>query len=62
MRIRLAELADIDSVRDLLGETWDAAYVPLLGRDLASSLHAEWHSAQVLAKQVGAEHTSFLVG
>jgi hypothetical protein len=62
MRVRLANLDDIDAVHDLLERTWGATYEPLLGRNRVDALHAKWHAPDALARHIGVQGTSFLVG
>ena len=59
--IRTASTADLAAVNRVLVETWHDTYDSLLGRDKVDAITGRWHAIDVLARQLVAPHSSFLV-
>jgi ribosomal protein S18 acetylase RimI-like enzyme len=61
LQIRPATEGDLESVRGVLVETWHDTYDALMGREKVVEITGKWHSVEVLARQLAAAGTSFLV-
>ena len=59
--VRPATAADLDAVRALLHVTWHQVYDGILGPDSVDEVTARWHAEALLAGQLDAPRSSFLV-
>lgn len=59
--IRPAVPDDAEATRRVLVETWHDTYDPLLGPAKVAEITGQWHTAGVLAGQIGEPGASFLV-
>lgn len=59
--IRSASPGDLQTISDLLGETWHATYDQIYGRDRVSEITAEWHSPAALADNLKKPNSEFVV-
>lgn len=59
--VRSASSGDLQTISDLLGETWHATYDPIYGHDRVSEITAEWHSPAVLADNLKKPNSEFVV-
>ena len=59
--IRPAVAADLEQVRQLLVETWHDTYDPLIGPEKVTAITGQWHAPEVLARQIEAPDSVFLV-
>src|SRR5215469_11475476 len=59
--IRPATARDLEQVREILVETWHDTYDTLIGHDRVSEITGQWHTPELLAKQLHTPGVSFLV-
>lgn len=60
-KIRRAATPDLDSVRELLVETWHATYDSIYGRDRVKRITDTWHSIEALKARLDNPRNCFLV-
>lgn len=60
-KIRRAATPDLDSVRELLVETWHATYDSIYGRDRVKRITDTWHSIEALRSRFDSPKSCFLV-
>ena len=61
MQIRRASEDDLDAVRQLLHDTWHAAYDATMGADVVNDITSRWHSEENLSRQLNDPGWCFLV-
>ena len=61
MWLRTATKNDIESIRELLFETWHATYDDLIGKDIVDKIIAKWHSADSLKKYLTRPSSEYIV-
>ena len=59
--IRPATARDLEQVREILVETWHDTYDALIGHDRVTEITGQWHTPELLAKQLQTPGVSFLV-
>ena len=59
--IRPATAADLKQVREILVETWHGTYDALIGHERVAEITGQWHSPELLAKQLQTPGVSFLI-
>jgi ribosomal protein S18 acetylase RimI-like enzyme len=59
--IRSAEPSDAALVRRMLAETWHHTYDRLLGSEKVSTVTTNWHSQEMLSRQIADPKVAFLV-
>jgi ribosomal protein S18 acetylase RimI-like enzyme len=59
--IRPATVADLGQVREILVETWHDTYDALIGHERVAEITGQWHSPELLAKQLQTPGVSFLI-
>ena len=61
MFVRTAGERDVDKIRALLVETWQATYTPIHGAETVARINASWHGADALKGQIMRPDAEFLV-
>lgn len=59
--VRTASKQDVETLRNLLRETWHATYDSLVGEDKVAELDADWHSVEALQRQLDVPGAEFVV-
>ena len=62
LHIRLCEPEDLETVSELLTETWHATYDDIYGRDRVTDITSRWHNVETLKKNLSQPEGIFLIG
>lgn len=61
MWVRSASESDLQAVHELLVETWHASYDDILGLEIVTDVTSQWHSLEVLQKNLRKPYSEFVV-
>lgn len=61
MFVRTAGERDLEAIKALLAETWQATYTAIYGARRVDAITAQWHSVSSLKTQLTHPHSEFLV-
>lgn len=61
MEIRIAEMADLQSISNLANEIWPLAYADVISKEQISLMLAEFYTLKAIENQIGEGHVFFIL-
>ena len=59
--VRTAQKRDLQTIRQLLVETWHHTYDPIIGADRVTEITSDWHSLAALERRLTVPNSEFVV-